>query len=155
MNHSTNLFAYETESENIFEHDFAFSFGKDNIDESWHHCCPKPQMHLCYVSKLWQICMWTGSRDSRLALWRVDEMDEHKTSPMTSLYIPEYAIKKPLFSKTCEKAVKVRALSINHTKKASLLLLFIIPSLPLKWNSWLVSILQQMGPFKHFQNFIS
>lgn len=58
----------------------------------------------------------TGSRDSLLALWRVDNVDDSRTSRMTCLYVPEYAIKKPIFTKPCEKALKVRALTINHRR---------------------------------------
>ncbi|KAK7477820.1 hypothetical protein BaRGS_00030898 [Batillaria attramentaria] len=59
----------------------------------------------------------TGSRDSHIALWRIDNVDESRTSRMSCLYVPEYAIKKPLFSRPCEKATKVRALCVNRCRK--------------------------------------
>ncbi|KAK7116122.1 DDB1- and CUL4-associated factor 12-like [Littorina saxatilis] len=59
----------------------------------------------------------TGSRDNNMALWRIDNVDESQTSRMSCLYVPEYAVKKPLVVKKCEKAQKVRALSVNRSKK--------------------------------------
>ncbi|XP_076464961.1 DDB1- and CUL4-associated factor 12-like [Babylonia areolata] len=60
----------------------------------------------------------TGSRDNNMAMWRIDNnMDESRTSRMSCLYVPEYAVKQPLVVKQCDKAQKVRALSINRSRK--------------------------------------
>ena len=44
-------------------------------------------------------------------------MDESQTSRMSCLYVPEYAVRKPLLVKKCEKAQKVRALGVNRLHK--------------------------------------
>ena len=44
-------------------------------------------------------------------------MDESQTSRMSCLYVPEYAVRKPLLVKKCEKAQKVRALGVNRLQK--------------------------------------
>lgn len=61
----------------------------------------------------------TGSRDSQLALWKVDldNLDSHVTTEASSLQIPEYVIKKPEVVKLCDKAQKVRALCFDHNRK--------------------------------------
>ena len=64
-----------------------------------------------------------GSRDSCIALWKVDSHDDEQTSKMTNLFVPEYAIKKPTVVKLCEKAQKVRALSINDNRQVGLVCL--------------------------------
>ncbi|KAK3098377.1 hypothetical protein FSP39_018955 [Pinctada imbricata] len=59
----------------------------------------------------------TGSRDSKLALWRVDEeiCDVQKSDITKSM--PDYTVRKPEISTMCEKAQKVRALSYNDDRK--------------------------------------
>ncbi|XP_041376304.1 DDB1- and CUL4-associated factor 12-like [Gigantopelta aegis] len=59
----------------------------------------------------------SGSRDNCIALWKVDSHDDEQTSKMSNLFVPEYAIKKPTVVKLCEKAQKVRALSINDNRQ--------------------------------------
>lgn len=55
----------------------------------------------------------TGSRDSKLGLWKIDTRDDEPTSPLSSLQVPEYSIKSPLMVKECDDARKVRALSYH------------------------------------------
>ena len=52
-----------------------------------------------------------------MALWRIENVDESQTSRMSCLYVPEYAVRKPLLVKKCEKALKVRALGVNRLHK--------------------------------------
>lgn len=59
----------------------------------------------------------TASRDSKLSLWKVDEVENSDISGMLSLQIPEYSIKKPEISKLCDKAQKCRALSYNDERE--------------------------------------
>ncbi|XP_033749617.1 DDB1- and CUL4-associated factor 12-like [Pecten maximus] len=60
----------------------------------------------------------TGSRDSRLCLWRVDNTEDiDQTSRLQSLQVPEYAIKGPESVEYCDKANKVRALCYNDYRK--------------------------------------
>ena len=61
----------------------------------------------------------TGSRDSKLALWRVDAESCDKNLSSHSIQVPDYATKKPEVSKACEKAQKVRALSYHEDRKVS------------------------------------
>ena len=62
-----------------------------------------------------------GSRDSQLALWKVDleNLDSNVSTEASSLQIPEYVIKKPEVVKLCDKAQKVRALCFDHHRKVS------------------------------------
>lgn len=60
-----------------------------------------------------------ASRDSKLSLWKVDEVENSDISGMLSLQIPEYSIKKPEISKLCDKAQKCRALSYNDEREVS------------------------------------
>ncbi|XP_050400542.1 DDB1- and CUL4-associated factor 12 [Patella vulgata] len=59
----------------------------------------------------------SGSRDSRLALWKIDSAEDDKSSRMTNLFIPEYDIKKPLEICDVPKAQKVRALAYHVNRK--------------------------------------
>lgn len=65
----------------------------------------------------------TGSRDSKLALWRVEmaESDPAEISTLpsssTGIPVPDYAITTPVVSRFCEKAQKVRALAYNDDRK--------------------------------------
>lgn len=60
----------------------------------------------------------TGSRDSRLCLWRVHNKGEgDDTSRLQSLQVPEYAIAWPEAIEYCDKANKVRALCYNDLRK--------------------------------------
>lgn len=59
----------------------------------------------------------TGSRDSQLALWRVENLDSSDSTEKKSLQFPEYVIKKPEVVKLCDKAQKVRALCFDYNRK--------------------------------------
>ncbi|XP_061174137.1 DDB1- and CUL4-associated factor 12-like isoform X2 [Saccostrea echinata] len=63
----------------------------------------------------------TGSRDSKLALWRVEtadtDSDDNEPSSSTGIHMPDYAITKPVISRLCEKAQKVRALAYHDERK--------------------------------------
>ncbi|XP_052100678.1 DDB1- and CUL4-associated factor 12-like [Mytilus californianus] len=59
----------------------------------------------------------TGSRDSQLALWKVDNLEKNESTESTSLQFPEYTIKKPEVVKLCDKAQKVRALCFDYNRK--------------------------------------
>lgn len=59
----------------------------------------------------------TGSRDSQLALWKVDTLDSSESTEANSLQFPEYIIKKPEVVKLCDKAEKVRALCFDYNRK--------------------------------------
>ena len=71
-------------------------------------------------NKFWK-CLFlvTGSRDSKLALWRVDAESCDKNLSSHNIQVPDYATKKPEVSKACEKAQKVRALSYHEDRKVS------------------------------------
>ncbi|XP_064607829.1 DDB1- and CUL4-associated factor 12-like isoform X2 [Liolophura sinensis] len=58
----------------------------------------------------------TGSRDSKLSLWKIHSNEDSETSRLKSLQVPEYIIKRPEVIKTCEKAKKVRALAYNDRR---------------------------------------
>ena len=58
-----------------------------------------------------------GSRDSQLALWKVDTLDSSESTEANSLQFPEYIIKKPEVVKLCDKAEKVRALCFDYNRK--------------------------------------
>lgn len=70
--------------------------------------------------------MPTGSRDSKLALWRVEMAESDPTeistlpSTSTGIPVPDYAITTPVVSRFCEKAQKVRALAYNDDRKVRL-----------------------------------
>ena len=56
----------------------------------------------------------SGSRDGTLALWRVtDELIDE----VTSSEIPSFVYTKPLVSKPCKQADRVRSLCYNHAKE--------------------------------------
>jgi hypothetical protein len=65
-----------------------------------------------------------GSRDSKLALWRVEmsdndgEEDVSLPSSSINIQVPDYAITTPVVSRLCEKAQKVRALAYHDERKA-------------------------------------
>lgn len=59
----------------------------------------------------------TGSRDSKLGLWRIDGSEAVDSSPVTSLQVPEYSITEPLLVKECSDARKVRALAYHDERK--------------------------------------
>lgn len=60
----------------------------------------------------------TGSRDSQLGLWQINNSeDEPPTSPLSSLQVPEYNFKSPLLVKQCSDARKVRALSYHSERQ--------------------------------------
>ena len=63
----------------------------------------------------------SGSRDSYLALWRMDtKEDSDKTSRLQSLQVPEYSIKRPETYEICDKALKVRALAYNNLRQVNI-----------------------------------
>ncbi|KAL8595843.1 hypothetical protein ACOMHN_012261 [Nucella lapillus] len=60
----------------------------------------------------------TGSRDNNMAMWRIDQSEDESPAPRRAcLYLPEHLVTAPLVVKQCDKAQKVRALSINRKKK--------------------------------------
>ncbi|KAL5005380.1 hypothetical protein ScPMuIL_018836 [Solemya velum] len=59
----------------------------------------------------------SGSRDNKIALWKVSNSDESFTSRMKHLHVPEYAIMKPEVVEDVQKAQKVRALSYNSNRE--------------------------------------
>lgn len=59
----------------------------------------------------------TGSRDSRLGLWKMDMVDDFDSCHLTSLQVPEYGTVSPLLVKECEDARKVRALAYHDFRK--------------------------------------
>ncbi|KAL4227384.1 DDB1- and CUL4-associated factor 12 [Mactra antiquata] len=59
----------------------------------------------------------TGSRDSRLGLWKINGTDDIDSSPLTSLQVPEYCFTAPLLVKECADARKVRALAYHDERK--------------------------------------
>jgi len=63
----------------------------------------------------------SGSRDSRLGLWRIDGVEDTDVSPQSSLQVPEYSFKTPLMINECSDAKKVRALAYRQERKVSLL----------------------------------
>ena len=65
---------------------------------------------------MFSIC-YLGSRDSQLALWKVDNLDSSESTEAKSLQFPEYVIKKPEVVKLCDKAQKVRALCFDYSRK--------------------------------------
>jgi hypothetical protein len=65
--------------------------------------------HICHS--------FEGSRDSQLALWKVDNLDSSELTEAKSLQFPEYVIKKPEVVKLCDKAEKVRALCFDNNRK--------------------------------------
>lgn len=77
-----------------------------------------------WKQKWFYLIFLTGSRDSKLALWRVDmadnDCDETVAVPSTSnsIQVPDYAITTPVVSRLCEKAQKVRALAYHDDRKA-------------------------------------
>lgn len=81
----------------------------------------------------------SGSRDNVIALWRINNVDESETSRMSCLYVPEYAVRKPLATQTCQKAEKVRALSINRGRKEMAVL-----SLNAMLHLWNIETFQQI-----------
>ncbi|ELT97249.1 hypothetical protein CAPTEDRAFT_101926 [Capitella teleta] len=83
-------------------------------------------------------CKWvddeflvSGSRDSKLILWKFDEDDVSKAPPSSSLhkhleedqlYVPQHSFCKPVVTKECKEAQRIRALaySSDRTELAAL-----------------------------------
>ncbi|KAK3583565.1 hypothetical protein CHS0354_026154 [Potamilus streckersoni] len=53
----------------------------------------------------------SGSRDSRLCLWKIGNDDDSSSSPHLNLQVPEYTMKNPIAIRDVDKSVKVRALA--------------------------------------------
>ncbi|XP_052277575.1 DDB1- and CUL4-associated factor 12-like isoform X9 [Dreissena polymorpha] len=69
---------------------------------------------LCWLDDEYLV---TGSRDSNLGLWHIDDVDSGETSPLWSLQVPEYSIKNPVVVKRCGTAKRVRALGCLQKRK--------------------------------------
>ncbi|XP_067665044.1 DDB1- and CUL4-associated factor 12-like [Haliotis asinina] len=59
----------------------------------------------------------SGSRDNNLALWKIDNCDDDRSSHVNNLFIPEYTVKHPVTVQYCQKAEKVRALAFHKERK--------------------------------------
>ncbi|XP_046584894.1 DDB1- and CUL4-associated factor 12-like [Haliotis rubra] len=59
----------------------------------------------------------SGSRDNNLALWKIDNCDDDRSSHINNLFIPEYSVKHPVTVQHCQKAEKVRALAFHKERK--------------------------------------
>lgn len=66
--------------------------------------------------------LYEGSRDGTMALWKMNNEDDGKRSPLSSLYIPEYAIKLPQRKVACQQAERIRSLAYDAANNVSSIL---------------------------------